>query len=377
MESDLDFFPDYLNGYQFDDGEGEEVEEEEIKYHYIEILDAPRELLPPVELTLKDLSHIANELGLIKLCWPEIEHPEFENRVNFPESYLANSNKEKLLLLYTENFRRQFSYKYPHRKQLFLASNNECGMQKMVCNTIRLTTLPYPEIETWQDCAKFVGNALRFEPFEIPTLIDAKIVTKKKENWVDIKNRTRFPPIATIEINLQEVKEKGREIFIEYPTALNSEPSPGEVRGQEGGSRTPRRPRVDVQTTVGGPRTATYSPLPPPACLSTPNPTLRPDSRSRNTRDFALRTNKRVLMDSEKGAVLAVHGNITRNVCTKGAWVDIQHFRRDFNSVLFFTGENFRHFNFVIRGGFYNRQTNSYNNVFFKIDLQDKVVRRL
>ncbi|XP_008199980.1 dynein regulatory complex subunit 7 [Tribolium castaneum] len=171
MESDLDFFPDYLNGYQFDDGEGEEVEEEEIKYHYIEILDAPRELLPPVELTLKDLSHIANELGLIKLCWPEIEHPEFENRVNFPESYLANSNKEKLLLLYTENFRRQFSYKYPHRKQLFLASNNECGMQKMVCNTIRLTTLPYPEIETWQDCAKFVGNALRFEPFEIPTLI--------------------------------------------------------------------------------------------------------------------------------------------------------------------------------------------------------------
>lgn len=47
-------------------------------------------------------------------------------------------------------------------------------------------------------------------------------MTKKKENWVDIKNRTsRFPPIATIEINLQEVKEKGREIFIEYPTALN------------------------------------------------------------------------------------------------------------------------------------------------------------
>lgn len=194
MESDIDFFPSYLD-YNFGDGEGEgeEVEEEEIKYHYIETLDASRELLPPVDLTLKDLTHIANELGLIKLCWPEIEHPEFENRVNFPESYLSNSNKEKLLLLYTENFRRQFGYKYPHRKQLFLASNNECGMQvsrklqsfpqgwidgarcdffqKMVCTTIRPTTLPYPEIETWKDCAKFVGNSLRFEPFEIPTLI--------------------------------------------------------------------------------------------------------------------------------------------------------------------------------------------------------------
>ncbi|CAH1365697.1 unnamed protein product [Tenebrio molitor] len=166
--SDIDILP-YLESLQ--EGEEEELEEEEIKFHYIEILDAPRELPPPVDLTLKDLTHIANELGLIKLCWPEIESPEFENRVNFPDSYLQNSNKEKLLLLYTENFRRQFSYKFPNRKQLLLASNNECGMQKMVCNTVRPTTLPYPEIETWQDCAKFVGTALRFEPFDIPTLI--------------------------------------------------------------------------------------------------------------------------------------------------------------------------------------------------------------
>ncbi|KAJ3638615.1 hypothetical protein MTP99_001965 [Tenebrio molitor] len=133
--SDIDILP-YLESLQ--EGEEEELEEEEIKFHYIEILDAPRELPPPVDLTLKDLTHIANELGLIKLCWPEIESPEFENRVNFPESYLQNSNKEKLLLLYTENFRRQFSYKFPNRKQLLLASNNECGMQVIACRKLLL-----------------------------------------------------------------------------------------------------------------------------------------------------------------------------------------------------------------------------------------------
>ncbi|KAJ3649532.1 hypothetical protein Zmor_021272 [Zophobas morio] len=125
--SDIDILP-YLKQLEQENQE-EELEDEEIRYHYIEILDAPRDLPPPVELTLKDLTHLAKELGLIKLCWPEIENVEFENRVNFPESYLTNSNKEKLLLLYTENFRKQFSYKYPNRKQLFLASNNECGMQ--------------------------------------------------------------------------------------------------------------------------------------------------------------------------------------------------------------------------------------------------------
>ena len=41
----------------------------------------------------------------------------------------------------------------------------------MVCNTVRPTTLPYPEIESWKDCAKFVGQGVRFEPFDIPTLI--------------------------------------------------------------------------------------------------------------------------------------------------------------------------------------------------------------
>lgn len=50
-------------------------------------------------------------------------------RTEFPESYYSNSDKEKVALLYAENFRRQFSTVYPNRKLLFLATENECGVQ--------------------------------------------------------------------------------------------------------------------------------------------------------------------------------------------------------------------------------------------------------
>lgn len=40
----------------------------------------------------------------------------------------------------------------------------------MVCTTIRPTTLPFPEIETWQECASFLGNHMEYEPLAVPTL---------------------------------------------------------------------------------------------------------------------------------------------------------------------------------------------------------------
>lgn len=109
--------------------EEEIVEEEQPPISIFDILDAPRELPEPIDLTLEHLKQIKDELGIISLCWPDIKDPMFEGRVNFPESYLSNSDKEKLLLLYAENFRRQFIYKYKHRKPLFLAADNECGMK--------------------------------------------------------------------------------------------------------------------------------------------------------------------------------------------------------------------------------------------------------
>lgn len=104
-------------------------EEEEPFISVFDILDAPKELPEPVDLSLQHLKQIANELGLIKLCWPDIKDVCFEFRTNFPESYLKNTNKEKLLLFYAENFRKQFHHIHPHRKPLFLAADNECRQQ--------------------------------------------------------------------------------------------------------------------------------------------------------------------------------------------------------------------------------------------------------
>lgn len=92
--------------------------------------------LGQVQLNFDHLKDIIYELGLIKLCWPEIVQPVFEDRENFPDSYISNSDKEKVLLLYAENFRLQFCNKYPQRKPLFLACENECGIQ--VSNKIKI-----------------------------------------------------------------------------------------------------------------------------------------------------------------------------------------------------------------------------------------------
>lgn len=110
--------------------ENEENTDENIKPWESEIeSDVLHRSTERVRLNLDHLRNIIYQLGLIKLCWPNVHHSIFEERENFPESYVTNNDKEKLLLLYSENFRLQFCNKYPYRKPLFLACENECGIQ--------------------------------------------------------------------------------------------------------------------------------------------------------------------------------------------------------------------------------------------------------
>lgn len=136
--------------------------------------------IPPkqTKLNLDHLQEIIYKLGLIKLCWPEKIYSLFDDYGTFPDSYKTNDDKEKLLLLYCENFRLQFCFKYPNRKPLFLACENECGIQKMVSTTIFPTTLPYPELVQWKSCASFVADHLEFEPFEdTPTALPKQLAS--------------------------------------------------------------------------------------------------------------------------------------------------------------------------------------------------------
>ncbi|XP_060518662.1 dynein regulatory complex subunit 7 [Cylas formicarius] len=137
---------------------------------FLEKLDLPRSLRDPIAITTDYLKQITRELGRIELCWPEIPQPPHD----FPSSYRSNSAKEKLLLLYAENFRRQFGEKFPRRK-LLLACENECGLPKMVSTAIRPMTLRHAEIDAWRECAKFVADYLQYEPLEDPVALPARL----------------------------------------------------------------------------------------------------------------------------------------------------------------------------------------------------------
>ncbi|CAH2242370.1 jg3761 [Pararge aegeria aegeria] len=80
-------------------------------------------------LSLEALDNAIYELGVVNLCWPDLTEPVFETRSCFPKSYYTNTNKERLVLAYAENFRRQFHFHYKFRKPLFLQAPNECGLQ--------------------------------------------------------------------------------------------------------------------------------------------------------------------------------------------------------------------------------------------------------
>ncbi|KOX70361.1 Coiled-coil domain-containing protein lobo like protein [Melipona quadrifasciata] len=116
--------------------------------------------------SLKQIEEVQQELCLIKLCWPEVDRARDLYLKSLPSGYCTVTDKEKLLAWYAENFRRQYHAKYPERKPLLLMCENECGVQKFVSTTIRRSTLPYPELYTWQGCGEFVSDYIEYEPLD-------------------------------------------------------------------------------------------------------------------------------------------------------------------------------------------------------------------
>lgn len=98
-----------------------------------------KEILEP--LTIPGLNNAIYELGVVNMCWPEITEPVFETRTCFPPSYYTNSPKERLLLAYAENFRRQYNFHFKLRKPILLQVPNECGLQVSII-LVYLTAVP-------------------------------------------------------------------------------------------------------------------------------------------------------------------------------------------------------------------------------------------
>lgn len=151
------------------------------------------EEIPDNAISNETLRQIGEKLGRIYTCFPQQNATEFEGRTEFPQSYLTLSLKEKLLLLFAENFRRQFREKYPHRKPLVYCLLNECGIQKFVSTTIRPAAFLFHElIHNWEGIALFVADHIAYEPLEeqveLPTrlLSPETVLKRRKGNCVEI-----------------------------------------------------------------------------------------------------------------------------------------------------------------------------------------------
>ncbi|XP_017079987.2 coiled-coil domain-containing protein lobo [Drosophila eugracilis] len=120
----------------------------------------------------------ALNIGKIDLSFPETVE-EFENSPQcYPPSYYTLSPKERLLLLYAENFRKQLVLSYPKRRAMVLALPNECKVQKFVCTTIRPTAFIYTQlISSVEEIAKFVADFVQYEPLEDPINLPNRLIS--------------------------------------------------------------------------------------------------------------------------------------------------------------------------------------------------------
>ncbi|XP_029665940.1 dynein regulatory complex subunit 7-like [Formica exsecta] len=121
-------------------------------------------VLSEIRCTEEILRQVQRELCLIKLCWSDIPITKDLYAQSLPDTYRCVNDKERLLLWYAENFRRQIHAKDANRRPLFLACENECGVQKFTSTGIRRSTPPYPELYTWHGCAQFISNHITYQP---------------------------------------------------------------------------------------------------------------------------------------------------------------------------------------------------------------------
>ncbi|KAI8121788.1 Coiled-coil domain-containing protein lobo [Lucilia cuprina] len=152
----------------------EEAQHEAVRLDYMDAKNADiKEARYEVEDKFDDLDNetVQNkdsyQVGRIDLSFPETVE-EFKDSIHcYPPSYYTISAKERLLLLYAENFRHQFVINNSKRRPLVLALPNECNVQKFVCTTIRPTSfLHRPLIRNAEECASFVADFIIYEPLD-------------------------------------------------------------------------------------------------------------------------------------------------------------------------------------------------------------------
>jgi len=90
-------------------------------------------------------------------------------KAKLPPSYLTNDTKEELTLTYIQSFLDQFSAQNPKRQRPYVVAENEYGVRKFVCTTLRPTQLAFSELYDMYECASFLAGYVLYEPLDPPT----------------------------------------------------------------------------------------------------------------------------------------------------------------------------------------------------------------
>lgn len=87
---------------------------------------------------------------------------------NISPSYKSNTTKEELCFEYINAFIEQFHSMYPKRRIPYMIAENEYGVRKFVCSTMRPTQLPITELYDMYECASFLSGYVIYEPLDPP-----------------------------------------------------------------------------------------------------------------------------------------------------------------------------------------------------------------
>ena len=94
---------------------------------------------------------------------------KFEQFDKAPETFKSNTIKEELCLEYVRSFVEQFKDIHKDRKVPYMVAENELGVKKFVCSTVRPTQIPIPELYDMYECASFVAGFINYEPLDPPS----------------------------------------------------------------------------------------------------------------------------------------------------------------------------------------------------------------
>ena len=105
-----------------------------------------------------------------KNLWDSVERDEEASDGLIKSSYISNNTKEELCTEYINSFLEQWSQIHKSRRLPYMIAENEYGIEKIVCTTIRPTQIPIPELYDLYECASFLAGYILYEPLDPPNM---------------------------------------------------------------------------------------------------------------------------------------------------------------------------------------------------------------